>query len=502
MPHRNCESWGHDLGFPSSIAHSIHWVSRNKNAVIILDQLDALRWTQANSSEALTVCMELIRQVEYLNHERNKKIITVFVCRTYDLENDNNINSLFKKQDALKNNWEIIKVNVFEDKEVKEIIGENYESFLPKLKNLLRIPSNLYILQHLDEEEVYEECLTTYHLIDKWFKQICRKSTTAGLQERAINEVIKRIVDFLDKTGRLYIPKQNLNIEEAELDYLISSEIIILQNNKVSFVHQSILDYFISQSMFEKYFNDSNQPIENIIGEKSKQNPSRRYQVQMFLQNILELDSSDFLLIGEKMLTSNNIRYYVKHIFYEILRQIEEPDENITQFILTNYENNIFGNYLMKNTILGKKQYISILMAHGILEQWYLKTEKKDIVFNLLQSITPNFDDEIISFIKKYAFKNMNDDKQFMRCFIHDTTEENEEMFELRMMFYEKYPEYIKEMFIDLKKIMEHFGKRLIQLIAFCLKNKIENYNIYLSSYEELDSNNIFFIENTEYILN
>ena len=129
--------------------------------------------------------------------------------------------------------------------------------------------------------------------------------------------------------------------------------------------------------MFEKYFNDSNQPIENIIGEKSKQNPSRRYQVQMFLQNILELDSSDFLLIGEKMLTSNNIRYYVKHIFYEILRQIEEPDENITQFILTNYENNIFGNYLMKNTILGKKQYISILMAHGILEQWYLKTEKK-----------------------------------------------------------------------------------------------------------------------------
>ena len=502
IPHRNCEVWGHTLGFPSSIAYSIHWVSRNENAVIILDQLDALRWTQANSSEALTVCMELIRQVEYLNHERNKKIITVFVCRTYDLENDNNINSLFKKQDTLKNDWKTIRVDVFEDDEVKEIIGKNYKNFLPKLKNLLRIPSNLYIWQHLDKNEIYESCLTTSHLINNWFKQICRKSTTAGLQERAINEVIKRIVDFLDKTGCLYIPKQNLNIEEAELDYLISSEIIILQNNKVSFVHQSILDYFISQSMFEKYFNDSNQPIEKIIGEKSKQNPSRRYQVQMFLQNILELDSNDFLLIGEKMLTSNNIRYYVKHIFYEILRQIEEPDENITQFILTNYENNIFGNYLMDNTIFGKKQYISILMAHGILEHWYLKIEKKDIVFNLLYSITPNFDDKIISFIKKYAFKNMNDDKQFMRCFIHDTTEENKEMFELRMMFYEKYPEYIKKMFIDLKKIMEHFGKRLIQLIAFCLKNKIENYNIYLSSYEELDSNNIFFIENTEYILN
>lgn len=499
IPHKNCESWGHDLGFPSSIVHSIHWVSRNKNAVIILDQLDALRWTQANSSEALTVCMELIRQVEYLNHERNKKIIIVFVCRTYDLENDNNINSLFKKQDTLKNDWKIIRVDVFEENEVKEIIGKNYENFLPKLKNLLKIPSNLYIWQHLDKNEVYEGCLTTSHLINNWFEQICRKSKMAGLEEKAVNEAIKNIVVFLDKTGRLYIPKQISNIGEAELDYLISSEIIILQNNKLSFVHQSILDYFISLSMSEKYFNK--QSIEEIIGEKSKQDPKRRYQIQMFLQNIFELDSIDFLLIGEKMLFSNNVRYYVKYIFYEILRQIEEPDENITQFILTNYENNIFGNYLMDNAIFGKKQYISILMAHGILEKWYLEN-KKNIVFNLLWSITPNFDDKIISFIKKYAFKNMNDDKQFMKCFIHDTTEENEKMFELRMMFYEKYPEYIKEMFIDIKKIMKHFGKRLIQLISFCLKNKIENYNIHLSSYEELDLDNNFFIENAEFILN
>lgn len=496
IPHRNCEVWGHSLGFPSSIAYSIHWVSRNENAVIILDQLDALRWTQANSIEALTVCMELIRQVEYLNHERNKKIIIVFVCRTYDLENDNNINSLFKKQDTLKIVWKTIRVDVFEDDEVKEIIGKNYENFLPKLKNLLRTPSNLYIWQHLDKNEVYESCLTTSHLINNWFEQICRKSKMAGLEEKTVNEAIKNIVVFLDKTGRLYIPKQISNIGEAELDYLISSEIIILQNNKLSFVHQSILDYFISLSMSEKYFNK--QSIEEIIGEKGKQDPKRRYQIQMFLQNILELDSSDFLLIGEKMLFSNNVRYYVKYIFYEILRQIEEPDENITQFILTNYENNIFGNYLMDNAIFGKKQYISILMAHGILEQWYLEN-KKNIVFNLLYSITPNFDDKIISFIKKYAFKNINDDKQFMRCFIHDITEESEEMFELRMRFYEIYPNYI---FIDITQLMKHFEKRIVQLISFCLKNKIETHNIYLSSYEELDLDNNFFIENAEFILN
>lgn len=502
IPHKNCEIWGQELGFPGSIVHSLHCVSRNENAVIILDQLDALRWTQANSSEALAVCMELIRQVEYLNYEREKKIITIFVCRTYDLDNDNNINSLFKKQESSENDWKIVKVGDFKEDAVKEIIGKNYEQLSLKLKKLLRIPSNLYIWQHLDKEESYGDCLTTSHLIDKWFGQICRKSVVAGLQQRTVNETKISIVDALDRTGRLYVPKQILHVEEAGLDYLISSEIIMVQNNKIGFVHQSILDYFIAQRMMEKYFDG--QGIENVIGEKCKQTPGRRYQVQMFLQNLLEYASSDFILIGEKMLISNNIRYYVKYVFYEILGQIREPDDNILQFIIDNCENEIYGNYLLNNVIFSRKQYITILRNQGILERWYSKPEKRVVVFNLLQSIAPDLDNEDISFIKKYAFRDKNDDEQFMGCFLHDITQESDEMFELRMMFYEHYPEYAKEVYIDVKTMMNQFEKRAIQLISFWLQNKIKSQGRYVYRYEEelVDSDNSFLMDNGELILN
>lgn len=502
IPHKNCEIWGQELGFPGSIAHSIHCVSRNENAVIILDQLDALRWTQANSSEALAVCMELIRQVEYLNYERKKKIITIFVCRTYDLENDNNINSLFKKQESSENAWEIIKISDFKEDVVKEIVGKTYEQLSIKLKNLLRIPSNLYIWQHLDKEKVYVDCLTTSHLINKWFEQICRKSITAGLQQKTVNDTKKSIVDALDRTGRLYVPKQILHVEEDGLDYLISSEIIIVQNNKVGFVHQSILDYFISQRMMEKYFD--RQSIENVIGEKCKQTPGRRYQVQMFLQNLLEYDSGDFILIGEKMLVSDDVRYYVKYVFYEILGQIREPDDNIIQFIVDNCENEIYGNYLLNNVVFSRKQYITILRNQGILERWYSEAEKKTVVFNLLQSIAPDLDDNDISFVMKHAFCDKNDDEQFMRCFFHDITQESEEMFELRMMFYKHYPEYAKEVYIDVKTMMKQFETRTIRLISFWLQNKIKNQGRYVYRYEEelLDLDNSFLIDNGEFVLN
>lgn len=496
IPYKNCEIWGKGLGLPSSIAHSLHCTSRNENAVIILDQLDALRWTQANSSEALAVCLELIRQVEYLNYERKKKIIIIFVCRTYDLENDNNIKSLFKKKESSEKVWKIIKVGDFKEDVVKDIIGKNYEQLSFKLKRLLRIPSNLYIWQHLEKKEIYGDGLTTSHLIDKWFEQICRKSITMGLQQRTITETKIRIVDVLEKTGRLYVPKQILNVEEAGLDYLISSEIVVIQNDRVGFVHQSILDYFMSQRMMEKYFHV--QKLENIIGEKCRQTPGRRYQVQMFLQNLLEYNSEDFIIFGKEMLISDNIRYYFKYVFYEILGQIQEPDDNIIQFIIDNCENEIYGNYLLNNVIFTRKQYITILRNQGVLERWYSMEEKKSIVFNLLTSIAPNLDVEDISFIERHAFSDKSDDEQFMRCFLHDITQESDEMFELRMMFYEHYPKYAKEIYIDVKTMMNQFEGRTIRLISFLLKNKIKSQGRYVYRYEEelVDSDNSFLVDN------
>ena len=502
IPHKNCEIWGKELGLPESIAHSINCISKEENAVIILDQLDALRWTQANSSEAIAVCMELIRQVECLNCKREKKIIIIFVCRTYDLENDNNINSLFEKKENCEDNWTIVKVADFDQDVVKKIVGEQYEQLSYRLKKILRIPSNLYIWQHLDKEETYTDCLTTSHLIDKWFEQICRRSVTVGLQQKSVNETKKNIVDVLDESGRLYVPKHILHVDEAGLDYLVSSEIILIQNNRVGFVHQSILDCFISHKMMEKYF--SGMEIENIIGDKYKQTPGKRYQVQMFLQNLLEYDSNDFILIGEKMLSSENIRYYVKYVFYEILGQIQKPDDNILRFIVDNCENELYGDYLLNNVVFSRKQYITVLRKQYILERWYSDAKKKSTVFNLLQSIAPDLDNQDISFIKKHALIDRNDDKQFMRCFFYDITQDSEEMFELRMMFYEHYPEYAKDVYINIKSMMRKFQTRTVRLISFWLQNKIKSQGRYVYHYEEelIDSGDLYFVDNGEIVLN
>lgn len=121
-----------------------------------------------------------------------------------------------------------------------------------------------------------------------------------------------------------------------------------------------------------------------------------------------------------------------------------------------------------------------------------------------MQSISPDLDDEDISFVKKHAFRDKNDDEQFMGCFLHDITQESEKIFELRMMFYEHYPEYAKEVYIDIISMMKQFEIRTIRLISFWLQNKIKSQgrNVYRYEEELVDLDDSFLIDNGEFVLN
>lgn len=305
IPNGSAEIWGRDMGLPASVAHCLHSISKSEKAVLIMDQLDALRWTQSHSREALLICSEIISQVHQLNLEREYKISIVFVCRTYDLENDNNINSLFIEYDNKKKlEWSKVKVSDFTEDIVKKIIGDRYSSLTTKLRNMIKIPSNLFIWQQLSPQESYAECSSTGHLISKWWTQLCQKCTEYGLNEREMNVIRNQITDWLEKNGRICCPA-NLIDAPSYLDFLSSNEFLIVQGNKISFAHQSILDNFFADKMQQKYY--EGKTIIEIVGEKSKQTPGKRYQVQMLMEKLLDYDSQDFLDMGQRLFESEEI---------------------------------------------------------------------------------------------------------------------------------------------------------------------------------------------------
>ncbi|MGB4589322.1 MAG: hypothetical protein WBI17_08830 [Clostridiaceae bacterium] len=497
IPSGNAERWGQKLGLPTSIAHCIHSVTKDDRAVIILDQLDALRWTQSNSSDSLLVCSEIIKQVSRLNIEREHNISIVFVCRTYDIENDNNIKSLFevKEQGNEIVKWEKILIGELSDHQVKNIIGMGYEYLSKKLKALLRIPSNLYIWQHLESGSETNECSTTSHLVSNWWSQLVRKFVEGGFAETDIQNTKKNIIEQFDKLGRLYVPASLLANSITVLNFLNSNGFLVIQEEKISFVHQSVLDCFLAEKMLNQYY--SAKDITEIIGVKEKQTPGKRYQLQMLMQNLLEIESQDFINAGLKLLNSDSIRYYNKYVFFEVLNQIENVDSVLREFVLEHCEDPMWGNHLINTVVQSKPQYFGILRNSGVIDIWLNNPQKRALAINLFVSIRPNYELQDIELIEKYAFQSEEAAREFSYCFLYGISDDTDAMFELRMSLYTKFP-VLADAYIDFKSLLKNCEIRAIRYFAFLLEHKIKNQerSIYQNEIDFLDETSEVMIEN------
>lgn len=502
VPRQSVKHWSETIGLPYSLVHCLDSVSKDRNAVLILDQLDGLRWTLPYSREALLVCSELIRQVKHLNREREKEISIIFVCRTYDLENDNNIKALFNKDKDKTVNWKTVEVNEFNDQIVQDIVGPAYNSLTDKLKNLLKLPSNLYIWQQLNNPRESNEFTSTYHLVTEWWNQLVRESVQFGLIESDLTQSKERMVEVFEESGKLTALSSELRINNSTIDFLVSSGFIVKQDigtlSIVSFVHQSLYDCFLAEKMFISYLQGTS--VFEIIGCKKDQIPTKRYQMQMFMQSVLEYSEDDFLNIGKDILKSSSIRFSFKFVFFELLNQVSKPSEKIINVVLDLVDNNIFGTHIIANVIQGNQEYIGALRKFGILDKWIV-TNKKNIVICLFQSIRGKHSKDDVEFIKKHIFTSEEDISQWLRCFPYDIFEDSEDVFELRMEIYNKYPEYI-DTYLDVKSLFKNFEMRAIDLIILLLETKAKKGNRFYRYEEEyLDSDTDFLVQNSTQVL-
>ncbi len=497
LPEKNTREWGKCLGLPSSISYCIDSISKERKAVIILDQLDALRWTQANSIESLLVCKELIEEVENINSKRKNKISIILVCRTYDFKNDNNIKSLFKNKEK---EWREIQVDKFSKDVVKGVVGKQYENNSKKLNELLEIPSNLFIWTQLDKSKNYDNCYTTNKLIEEWWEQLLSKSSDVKIDNILIKQCKDEIVKKMYNLSRISVMKKILNVDENALKYLSSNGFLFVEEQNVSFTHQRILDYFLETEMINMYH--ANKKIEEIVGDIEQQTPSRRYQIQMFLEDLLDFNTKDFINVGKNLLNSDNIRFYIKYVFFEVLGQVDTIDSEIEEFILEFYNDEKYGKYIINNVIQSNFRYVKILLKNGILDEWIDDVTTTDRCISLLRSVEDKYDIEVANFLEKHLFRTEECDKKIYRCFSFDINTEIDEIFELRMKIYEKYPE-LSEEYIDFKSLFKSNEMRAIRLIKFWLDYKISNKNKRLYRYEEefVDEESDIIIEKDEEII-
>jgi len=462
VPQNTADHYGKELGLQQSPIYCLHNLSAGNPCVLLLDQLDSLRWTNQHSSSALDICKEFISQVRMLNDHQNGNISIVFVCRTFDLENDAGLRSLFSPKDNDPISWTKIQINSFTNREVADLIGSEYNKLSAKLKDLLLTPSSLYIWTLLDDHANIQSVCTPFQLIEQWWKQINDKCSVSGLNADRVISIKNDIVRKMENLSLLSLPESLFTDYNNEIEYLTSSGLLTKGNHTIAFTHQSFLDFFAVSEKTNEIFNGKS--VVEIIGNKNKQTPHLRYRILRILQNILETNEDFFVKLCEEILSSEDIRHYFQCTVFEVSGQFEHPGSILLKYMYKYYMNPKWHDYVYNTVYLRHSQYILDLDSYATYN--WLSSEG----LALLRSINAVSPDFVLRKIKPICFSNKEDDAIAYGTLCHDCAYDSAEMLDLRLKLFESNPDFLQN-FWGCFNLIKSNSENLIPIIKLMVEN-------------------------------
>ncbi|MDR1701958.1 MAG: ATP-binding protein [Sporomusaceae bacterium] len=484
-PENSARKYGEILDLPASPILCLSQLASSGRSVLILDQLDAIRWTSKHSTNALNICKELINQMERINNANPKsRISIIFVCRTIDVETDNGIKSLFlNDKHELQRYWEKISIGNLNEETVKSIVGKFYHSFTPKFKELLQNINNLCIWSKLTDERKKIQYASTFHLIRGYWEQFKEKYETLYFSNNDVSVFKKTLIDNMTANSRTYIPKFMLEECSSKVKNIAVSEGIIIENDsRISFVHQSFYDVFIVEAMFRKIRNGNS--IGSLLGLPHEQTPQLRYQFQMLLQFLGETDQSLLVQSSKELFQNSNIRYYMKYVFWEVIGQLTKIEQPLIDFVLDYMKSPDWFQPIVNTVIDGHPHYVDIFLKNGLIFSW-LNSEKIDTALRILQSVNTVMGDQIVDLVRPFAFQNKDMDVKLYSVLCWNIEDDSDKMFDFRIQLIEQNPGLMRDYF-NFKAIANRNLNWAMQLLEIIIKSKAnaieENIGHYICS--------------------
>lgn len=394
--------YGEQLGFISSLEICIDKITKDSRGVLIIDQLDSIRWTNSGFLVAQDICTLLLHRISQINQDRKYPISVVIACRTFDLQNDPTIKKLIDRPRTDHSSrtslltWERHEVLPMPEEYVNGIIGDAINILQPKQIQVLRNPRSLYIWTKLID--INSPFSSFYDLQSNWWKQILDEKRPHELSREDTLEAVKVLVHEFSHNGNKAIKLRLLQINSEVVKYLCSAGIVTyFENDQIGFSHQSVLDFFFARQIISAI--RSGCKLSDVILERGRQTPLFRYQMQTVLEVLLHDDIKAFLDTATYIMSSN-ARFFIKQLVFLVIGTCDTSDTNILNFILQYQINPEYTNCLMK-AFQGDKTRIEYLVSCGALLSWARGEDQwRNVVSNLLTSINDQTSSIIDSFLK------------------------------------------------------------------------------------------------------
>lgn len=353
------------LELPASPGACLRTLADGRRAVLIIDQLDAVRWTSANSDASWELCKEIIDEALC-----SPNFSVVVAGRTVDLDGDPRIEHWKKgKETSQAVEVEPFRVGSMPEEVVASVVGRygvEYASLLDREKDLLSNAQSLQLWWRLARDGNVGKFSSRAALLRSYWSHYRDKAVQEyGVTIEEVNGLLDGLVSFMDTKGRLDAPNALLERHRTAADALRRLAILDRTDGTTRFAHQSHLDYLTIERVFLRALQGDVTPIEWLQGHD--QSLFRRDQVRFLLQLLRDEDPKLYLEFLHAIFFGEGIRFHIQHLALSTISLADPPTDNEHEFIKRLWSEGPWHLHVLERVIAGREPWLGRLTDDGTI---------------------------------------------------------------------------------------------------------------------------------------
>ncbi|MCX5638316.1 MAG: hypothetical protein NTX52_11585 [Planctomycetota bacterium] len=436
QPTNTPRQFGDEIGLPDSPVLCLASLITGASGVLIIDQLDALRWTSSHSANSLDVCKAIVRETHRLQM-MGKRISMVLSCRTFDLEHDPEIKRWLSDQEPHDEQYQKVEVKGLPLETIKTVIekaGGDFGRLTEREKQILSSPQHIAMWVKLKRNTRMHEFRSATQLMREFWTEQYRELEALHVNAEEADTVLDDIVNYMEQNGKLFAPASLILHQQRVNTALSTQEIIRIDNNQVSFWHQSYLDFRIADRLLRDIHRKQDD-ICSWLGAKEKQSLFRREQLRQVLVLLSDEAPHEFMKNVRALLLNKDIRFHLKHLSLSVLGQIEQPIKEMLDFSAELLKDTYWRDHVIELIYWNSVPYIQSLVSRGIMQKWLESSDKTDIdlAIRLLRSINDKSGDLLADVLSPYLDKGADWLERILNALWFSPEKDSDKMFELRI---------------------------------------------------------------------
>lgn len=436
------ERFGEELGFPAGPGQSLALVlEKEEEGILILDQLDALRWTGAHSREAWDVCRELIEQALL----SSSKLKVVVCCRTFDLDHDPQFRgweSQTRNQDGV--NLRKVKVDELTEEQVQAAVqrasadDEETRELDAQEIQLLRLVFHLQIWLEIQQGlEGRAPIHSRRTLLDEFWANRRGHLKKAGISPHRLDQIEERLLKAMDGGAQLSTSLSALRLSTEERGAYQSLQILQVQpgTRRVSFCHQNYLDYLVAVRLAEEV-QQGRGDLVTWLGPKDQQNLFRREQLRLVLEEFRERNPRTYLVELRRLVEAGEqVRFHLRLLALQFLSQQDRPLPGEKDLVLELLEAPSWREHVLSSVVWNHVPWFEVLDDAGCFESWLAGDDERlrDLTLRFLRFFARWKGSRAAALLRPYLDKDEDWNARIANHLPLEPAQDSDELFELRL---------------------------------------------------------------------